>query len=99
MFEIKFAERIKTNILSPVTFFPPENRVVYQIMSKNMVKPERSQMTIWRRDACWIIKAKRAPAHDSARAPTHHVRTYTPALALAHRHLEMFKTSCFPRQR
>jgi len=36
-------------------FFPPENRAVYEIMSKNMVEPGRPQLTIWRmRIGCWI---------------------------------------------
>jgi hypothetical protein len=35
-----------------------ENRTVYEIMWKNIVGPERSQMTIWRKHiACWISKA------------------------------------------
>ena len=35
-------------------------------MSKNMVEPDRPQMTIWRRVACWMSKATRAQAHTSA---------------------------------
>ena len=39
-------------------FFPPENRAVYEIMWKNTVQPDRSQMTIWRmRKTWWITKA------------------------------------------
>ena len=35
-----------------------ENRAVYEIMWKNIVEPDRSQMTIWRtRIACWVPKA------------------------------------------
>jgi hypothetical protein len=35
-----------------------ENRAVYEIILKNMVQLERSQMTIWRmRNAFWIPKA------------------------------------------
>jgi hypothetical protein len=41
----KFVENIKTLILCSATFFP-ENRAVYEIMSKNVVEPERPQMTI-----------------------------------------------------
>jgi len=38
--------------------FLSENRVVYEIMWKNMVDPHRPQMTIRRmRFACWIPKA------------------------------------------
>ena len=34
------------------------SRVVYQIKSKNILKPGRPQMTIWRMCiACWIPKA------------------------------------------
>jgi hypothetical protein len=46
--------------------FPPhENRTVYEIMWKNMVEPDRPQMTaiIWRMCfACWISKATRTPS-------------------------------------
>jgi hypothetical protein len=38
-------EKIKTHILYSITFFP-ENRAIYEIMSKNMVEPEGSQMAI-----------------------------------------------------
>jgi len=35
-----------------------ENRSIYQIMWKNIVEPERPQMTIWHmRIACWMPKA------------------------------------------
>jgi len=36
----------------------PENCTAYEIMWKNVVEPDRPQMTIWRmRIACWITKA------------------------------------------
>jgi len=39
-------------------FFPHENRAAYEIMWKNIVQPDRPQMTIWSmRIACWIPKA------------------------------------------
>jgi hypothetical protein len=41
MFQRKFVEKIKTHILCSVTFFY-ENRAVYEIISTNMVEPERS---------------------------------------------------------
>jgi hypothetical protein len=45
----------KTYILCSIPFF--ENRDIYEIMWKNMVKPDRPQMAIWRRRfACWINK-------------------------------------------
>jgi len=66
----KFVEKYETHIsvfssLSPTPLDPtptptpsPENRVVYEIMWKNIVQPDRPQMTIWRmRIACWITKA------------------------------------------
>jgi len=34
-----------------------ENRVIYEVMWKNIVHPNRPQMTIWR-IACWIPKDK-----------------------------------------
>jgi len=43
--------------LCTITFFL-ENYTVYEIMSKNMVEPDRTKMTIWRmRTACWVPKA------------------------------------------
>jgi len=52
----KFVEQIKTHFIYSMIF--TENRAVYEIIWKNMVEPERSQMTIWRmRFACWITKA------------------------------------------
>ena len=43
MFHIKVVEEIKTNSLYSVTF--SENLSVYEIMSKNLVKPEVPQMS------------------------------------------------------
>ena len=43
MFQIKVVEEIKTHILCSVTF--PEIRAIYEIISKNVVEPERPQMT------------------------------------------------------
>jgi hypothetical protein len=61
MFQVKVVENIKTHILYSGTFFST-NRAIYEIMSKNVVEPERSQ-TIWHmRFACCISKAKRARA-------------------------------------
>jgi len=40
-------------------FFLIENRAVYEIMWKNIVEPDRLQVTIWRmRIACWTPKTK-----------------------------------------
>jgi hypothetical protein len=51
----KFLEKIKTQILCSVFFF---YRAVDGTMWKNIVDPDRLQMTIYRmRIACWIRKA------------------------------------------
>jgi hypothetical protein len=49
--------------------FFPENRAVYEVISRNVVEPERPQ-TIWRRVACCVSKATRATTHASARSRT-----------------------------
>jgi hypothetical protein len=50
MFQTEFVEKIKTHILcsiiTPPPFPFPENRAAYEIMWKNMVQPDRTQMTI-----------------------------------------------------
>ena len=64
-----------------------ENGAVYEIMSKNLMESERTQMSIRRRLAFWISKATRAGVHARARAPPHtHMHTRTPSRARAHRH-------------
>jgi hypothetical protein len=45
MFQSEVVDKIKTDALYPINFFP-DNRVVYEIMWKNMVQPDRPQMTI-----------------------------------------------------
>jgi len=45
MFPTKVVQKVKTHILHSVTFFP-ENRAAYEIVWKNMVQPDRPQMTI-----------------------------------------------------
>jgi hypothetical protein len=84
--------REKTHILYSVTFVFPENGAVCEIMSKNVVEPERPQ-TIWRlRVAYWISKVRRAHANARARAPTPpppHPPTHT------HAQREMCNAYCF----
>jgi hypothetical protein len=46
MFQTEFVEKIKTHILCSVTFFFLENRAVYEIMWKNIVEPDRPQVTL-----------------------------------------------------
>jgi len=42
MFQTKFAQKIKTHILCSITFFPPENHVVYEIMWKKYCTAEQA---------------------------------------------------------
>jgi hypothetical protein len=46
MFQIKAVEKIKTHISCSITSFFPQNRALYEIMWKNVVKPGKPQMTI-----------------------------------------------------
>ena len=72
-------DKIKIHILCAIAF--SENRAVYDIMSKNVMKLEKPQVTIWRmRVACWIRKVTRAQAQARAREPTP-TRTYSPTHA------------------
>jgi hypothetical protein len=47
IFRKNVVEKIKTRILCSAIFFK-ENRVVYEIMWKNIVERDRFQMTTWR---------------------------------------------------
>ena len=97
--EIIIVEKIKTLVLYLVTFYPPENRDLYETMSKNLVVPERRR-TVWlMRFACWIVKAACAQAQTRARAltftPTQtHARTHMHALT----HTEICSIYCFLRE-
>jgi hypothetical protein len=42
----KVVEKIKTHVLCSINFFFSENRAVYDIMWKNMIEPDRPQMTV-----------------------------------------------------
>jgi len=56
MFQINIVEKIKTHILCSITFF--NNLAFYEIAWKNILQPDRLQMTIWRmRIVCWMSKA------------------------------------------
>ena len=51
-----FVQKNKTQYLCSTTSF--QNRAVYEIMWKNLVEPDRPQMTIWRMSiACCIPTA------------------------------------------
>ena len=55
MFETKVVEKTKTHISCSITFF---EYVINELMWKNFVEPDVSQMTIWcMHIACWIPKA------------------------------------------
>jgi hypothetical protein len=88
MFQIKVVDKIKIHISCSITF--SENCAVYKIMQKNFVEPERPQMAMWRRFACWISKATRAQAHASAREPKS-----TCTSTHTHIYREICKTYCF----
>jgi hypothetical protein len=56
MFQTRVVEKLKTHNLCPKTFF--ENRVFYEIMWKNIVEPDKPQMTICRMSiSCYITEA------------------------------------------
>ena len=107
MFEIKFVEKIKTRVSYSVTF--SKSRAIYEIMSDNMMEPEKTQI-IWRlRVAYWISKPTRSREHACVCVPTPslslthththtHRRTHTHAFIHARTYAEIFSTYCFPRQ-
>jgi len=57
--QTKFVEKIRIDVSWSITFFLSfENLAVWEVMWKNIVKPDRRQMTMWRmRIACWITRA------------------------------------------
>jgi hypothetical protein len=58
MFQTEGVEKIKTHISRSVIFFFL-NSAICEIMWKNVVEPDRPQMTIWRMHiACWKPKAR-----------------------------------------
>jgi hypothetical protein len=54
MFQTTFVDKIKHTFYSQKPF--PKNHAVYEIICKNMVQPDRPQMTIYY-GACWINMA------------------------------------------
>jgi hypothetical protein len=62
MFQTKVVEKIKTHILYSVFLFF-ENRAVFEIMLKNILEPERTQVIGPLSVAYWISKATRAQEH------------------------------------
>ena len=61
-----------------------EHRALCEIISKNMMEPERPQTTRRMRVACWISEAARERAHVRFRA-----RTPAPTLTPTHTHRNM----------
>jgi len=58
MFQIKVVDKIKTRTLNSTNFIF-ENRVVYEIMWKNILEPGRPHMTIWRMCiSSWVSSAR-----------------------------------------
>ena len=61
MLRTEIVDKVKTRVLCSAFFFF-ENHVVCGVW-KNMVEPNRRQMTIQRmRIACWLTKATNRPA-------------------------------------
>jgi len=60
MFQTKIFQKIKTNFMFKIFFLGGGGSKIVPFMrqdEKNVVKPDRSQMTIWRtRIASWITK-------------------------------------------
>jgi len=54
MFQTKVVEKMKIHVLCSATF--PENRTVFDIMWKNLVEPDTSEMLRRMCFACWITK-------------------------------------------
>ena len=79
-------ENKSTHFISS-NFFFPEYRAVCEIMSKNVVEPERPHMAALRHVACWVSQATRAQAHTSACPPT---TTHTWTQTHAHTHTNMY---------
>jgi hypothetical protein len=50
MSQTKVVEKIRTDILYSI--IPPENRDFYEVMWKNMVQPDRPQMTVYDAEKC-----------------------------------------------
>jgi len=73
----KVVEKIKTNVLCSITYFPLENCAVYKIMWKNMEWTDRPQMSIWcMRFAFWIPKTTHTHTHKHTHTNTH-TQTHT----------------------
>jgi len=80
MFQTKVVDKTKTHILCSIIV--SEKSGGYEIMWKNMVEPDRQQMTIWRmRIGYWVTKLT-----DT------HTHTHT------HTHSEHLMHVAFPRQ-
>ena len=57
MFQTKVVKKIKTHNFVFSNFFFSKIGAVYEIKWKNIVDPDKEQMTIWRmRIACWITE-------------------------------------------
>ena len=61
-----------------------------------MVEPERPQVTIWRRIACWVSKATRAKTHVRGSAltstPNSHALAFAHLRAYTHTHTDICNT-------
>jgi len=70
-------EKFKTHILRLVFL----NRVIYEIMWKNVVEPDRPQITIWRMPISrWVPKATNTLSDGRRNAPQYYVTRTLPVL-------------------
>ena len=97
MFQIKVVEKIKTHILCSATF--SNYRAVFDIMSKNMVEPERPQTISRMHVTCWISKATRAQTRPRPCTHTRAGATHTHTHTHTHAHRNTYvKCFAFPLQ-
>jgi len=72
MFQTKFVEKIKKLFLASNPF--SENPSIYEIRWKNMVEPDRSQMTV--RHVCFVCWITKAATDTHTHTHTHTHREY-----------------------
>ena len=91
MFQIKMFWRKNTQ---SIFHTPPLPRKLYryEIMSKNVLEPERPQMIVWWCAACCISKATRVEAHTRAHTRVHHPRERGSTRTHAQTHTEICNT-------
>jgi hypothetical protein len=97
-FQIQVVQKVEKHISSAKACF--ENRTFYEKTSKNMVEPERPQITIRRmRCVCWISETTRAHAQAHVSAQDTHNQTCTRVCTQARTHTNKYEIRiAFPLQ-